>query len=161
MEKVNVYSIDDVSNYFLAKTEMTPKKLQKILYFAYSWYLAFMNESKDKLNIRLFDSRFEAWIHGPVCPKIYSKYKLRMNLIEKFNGNVVEFIGGSREILEAIWEVYGKYTDKELESITKQHSPWIKTRERAKCSDFGWCCEVIPDEFIFEYYFSKIKDKFS
>lgn len=33
-----------VANWFLTKESMTPKKVQKLVYYAYSWYLTLMNE---------------------------------------------------------------------------------------------------------------------
>ena len=57
------------------KEPMTPKRLQKLLYFCYSYYLAAFNESADKIENRLFKNNFQAWIHGPVLPEIYQEYK--------------------------------------------------------------------------------------
>ncbi len=36
-ENPMTYKIEDVANWFLAKDEMSKKKLQKLLYYAYSW----------------------------------------------------------------------------------------------------------------------------
>lgn len=151
------YSVEDIANYFLSKAKMTPKKLQKVLYFAYAWYLAIMNESKDELRIKLFDENFEAWIHGPVCPKIYQKYKYKgADLIEQYNGEMPNITEEDKEILEQVWEVYGKYSANELESISHQHDPWRITRDKNNCSASDWCNEIINDELMFEYYGSKI-----
>ena len=68
-------TVFDVANWFLSKESMTPKKLQKLVYYAYSWYLTLVNESKDDLTAKLFTSRLEAWVHGPVFPELYQKYK--------------------------------------------------------------------------------------
>lgn len=59
-------------------SEMTPKKLQKMLYYCYSWHLALTAENEDTeeiLSSRLFDATFEAWAHGPVIPEVYNAYK--------------------------------------------------------------------------------------
>ena len=157
MNKDIRYNVDEIANYFLSKSEMTPKKLQKILYFAYAWYLAIMNESKDELNIKLFNNQFEAWIHGPVCPEIYAEYKsYGANPIPKKDGITTEFTREDLDVLEQVWDVYGQYTANQLESITHQHDPWINTRKKANCSTFDWCNSVISDESIFEYYASKL-----
>lgn len=149
------YSVEDIANYFLSKTKMTPEKLQKVLYFAYVWYLAIMNNSKDELRIKLFDENFEAWIHGPTCPKIYQKYK-STDLIEKYNEEILNITGEDKAILEQIWEVYGKYSANELESISQQHDPWRLTRAKNNCSASEWCIEIIQDELMYEYYSNKI-----
>ena len=64
-------TVFDVADWFLGKDSMSPKKLQKIVYYAYAWVLTLMNESENDLDIKLFDSRIEAWVHGPVIPELY------------------------------------------------------------------------------------------
>ena len=66
-----MYNVFDVANWFISKGDISPKKLQKLVYYAYAWYLTFMNDSDNELNNRLFEDRAEAWIHGPVFPKLY------------------------------------------------------------------------------------------
>lgn len=65
------YSIEEIKNWFLSKESMTPKKLQKLLYYAYSWDMVFENEDIDNLDVFLFNEEFEAWVHGPVIPDIW------------------------------------------------------------------------------------------
>ncbi len=47
-----------IANYFLTKSKLTPKKIQKLVYYAYSWFIAlnnnnfefpYFNEKKDKM----------------------------------------------------------------------------------------------------------------
>ena len=149
------YKVEDIANYYLSKDAMTPKKLQKILYFAYSWYLAIMNENSQDLRVKLFDNHFEAWIHGPVCPEIYTKYKHKgATKIDKFTNlsKLPKFDEEDLEILDDVWNVYGKYSANQLESITHQHDPWRKARKDNNCSSFDWCNAEIDDKTIFEYY---------
>lgn len=61
----NIY---EVANFFLNKEAMSHKKLQKLCYFSQAWYLANYGEP-------LVPNRFEAWVHGPVSPDLYYKYK--------------------------------------------------------------------------------------
>ena len=49
----------------------TDKKVQKITYYAYSWYIAKNNASKDNITNRLIEQHPEAWIHGPVFYDLY------------------------------------------------------------------------------------------
>ncbi|EGT1937145.1 DUF4065 domain-containing protein, partial [Listeria monocytogenes] len=70
-----MYTAKDLANWFLAKESMTPKKLQKMLYYAYAWTLTLTNEKEDDLSNKLFPEKFEAWVHGPVIPEIYHEYK--------------------------------------------------------------------------------------
>jgi uncharacterized phage-associated protein len=63
----------EVANYILRKffednIEITPLKLQKIVYITYGWFLVIAKK-------RLFDEPILAWKLGPVIPSIYYFYK--------------------------------------------------------------------------------------
>ncbi len=75
---------------------MTPKKLQKLCYYAVAWGYALLNR-------RIFnDDEFQAWIHGPVSPTLYHKYKkYGWNLIAKSNRKPV-FGDDVEELLESV-----------------------------------------------------------
>jgi len=148
------YSVHDIANYFLSKSsKISPKKLQKLLYFSYSWYLAIVNETKAEILYKLFNDEFEAWIHGPVCSKIYHKYKsYGAGYIAEYTGALCEFAEDDKDILENVWDEYGHYTANELESISHQHDPWKITRQNDNCSYSDTCSAVITDELIFDYY---------
>ena len=49
------YSYNDVADLFLVegKGKISPKKLQKLVYYAYAWVLTLLNDSSEELNIRL------------------------------------------------------------------------------------------------------------
>ena len=54
-----MYTVYDIANWFLSKTDhITNKKLQKLVYYAYSWYLVFNNESANEIELRLFENEF-------------------------------------------------------------------------------------------------------
>lgn len=151
------FQANEIAKFYLSKSSMTPKKLQKILYFAYSWYLALMNEDRKNLDTKLFDGNFEAWIHGPVYPSIYQEYKsYRADLIPQKEYNLVNLTTDEEEVLNEVWNVYGKYTANELESISHQHNPWKETRMKSNCNDSDWCNSTISDELIFDYYTSQL-----
>ena len=64
------YRIED---YFIALSNsvqslITNMKLQKLMYYAQAWHLAVIGDE-------LFSDDFQAWIHGPVIPALYDKYK--------------------------------------------------------------------------------------
>ena len=64
----------DVAHFFLSKIDVesgeviTHLKLQKLIYYAQAWFLAFFARP-------LFHDSFEAWQHGPVVRKLYFHYK--------------------------------------------------------------------------------------
>lgn len=150
-----MYSALDIAKWFLSKEAMTPKKVQKLVYYAYAWYLTLSNEEKDKLQNRLFSEDIQAWVHGPVVYELYDEYKTyRFNTIPKDLNTDFEFNIDTVDVLEQVWEVYGHFNANELESITHQEDPWILTREGYGPLDA--CNEVITDDKIFEYYGSRI-----
>ncbi len=98
---------------------VTNLKLQKLIYYAQAWHLAIWDEP-------LFDDRIEAWIHGPVVPPVFGRFKqYRWNPIAVANaesGDVdEEYI---REHIEEVLEAYGNLTGPQLETLTHQEDPW-------------------------------------
>lgn len=151
-----MYSVFDVANYYLNITPMSPKKIQKIVYYAYAWFLTLMNEDRAHLDNRLFEERPEAWVHGPVFLALYTKYK-RFGYDEITESEAPPiFHDDVKSILDEVWEVYGKYNANELESITHQESPWSNARK--DCSWFEPCNSCLRDEDIFECYSSRIAE---
>ena len=50
---------------FIENIDITPMKLQKLIYFTYQMYLK-------ETDIPLFDERFETWKYGPVISSVYN-----------------------------------------------------------------------------------------
>ncbi|STO08078.1 Panacea domain-containing protein [Exiguobacterium aurantiacum] len=155
-----MYDVQQIVRFFLSMDDMTPKKLQKLLYYAYSWFLVFENEKviDNPAPIRLFNERIEAWVHGPVVPKIYHQFKDRgANNIpkdESFVPDEAGFTAETLEILFQVWDVYGKYNGNQLESISHQEEPWKEAR--GDRSPIAICNNIINDETIFETYGSRL-----
>ena len=139
-------TILDISDWFLNKEKMTHKKLQKLCYYAQAWHLALFD-------CPLFDSSFQAWIHGPVCPILYSKYKTNgWNTIPQPPQPAINDIA-ILTFLERIWITYGALDGHELEILTHQESPWIDTRNGIGPWDPS--TEVITHEEMKNYYSQK------
>lgn len=141
----NIYK---VAKFFLSKDYMTHKKLQKLCYFAQAWYLANYGEP-------LVPNRFEAWVHGPVCPDLYSRYRYwgwemlpREKVQPEFNDSCV------KDFLEQVYSVYGDYDADELESITHKETPWIKARRG--CSPGAYSRNPISLNDMKKYYGERI-----
>lgn len=70
------YSALAVANAFIEEglrgkiPNLTPMKLQKLLFFAQSWHLR-----KNGENSPLFDDNFARWKYGPVIPSLYHELK--------------------------------------------------------------------------------------
>ncbi len=150
-----MYRVEDVVRYFLSKAEMSPKKLQKLLYYAYGWTLALLNESADDIQNRLFSDKFKAWIHGPVIPYIYAKYKeygwQLIPMVDDFDETV--FSPDVLDILNQVWDVYGSYTGNDLETISHREEPWIKARGNTPA--YEACSNELSDKDIFDYFNSQ------
>lgn len=132
-----------IGQYFLSKNqELTDIQIQKLVYYAYSWYMVFHDGKK------LFDERPEAWIHGPVFRTLFDS----MKDYKKFSDlSCVEQMGKSNsEFLDKIYNVYGKYSGNELERMTHSESPWINARNGLQPHEFSQ--NKIDDRDIISYY---------
>lgn len=153
MEKL---TINDVANYFLSKDSMTPKKLQKMVYYAYAWYITLYNEKPDEITNVLFDEKPEAWIHGPVFPSLYNKYRnYGWNEIEKIeNYNDFKLNKDLKSFLDDVWKKFNEFSADQLESMTHAEQPWIKARNGIDKN--APSSKKISQEDIFNYYIGLI-----
>ncbi|EQB35054.1 hypothetical protein M948_18315 [Virgibacillus sp. CM-4] len=120
--KMSQNSIFDVAKFFLSKNDanMTHKKLQKLCYYAFSWNLALRNKF-------LFREQFQAWVHGPVAPVLYSKYKEHgWKTIP--SEDAPSFDQDDQAMLEEVFRIYGSFTGDELETLTHSEEPWVYAR---------------------------------
>lgn len=151
------YTYDEVADWFLAKGEgkISPKKLQKLVYYAYAWTLTLLNDSAENLTNKLFDDgRFEAWVHGPVIHGLYNEYaEYGFNNISKFKTQPT-FTEDIEDVLNQVWDVYGKYNADQLESMTHQESPWKNARKGLSPLDSS--SNPISDKDIFNCYIKRI-----
>lgn len=137
-------TIIDIAKFFLSKNDhnMTHKKLQKLCYYAYAWYLVLRGE-------RLFEERFQAWVHGPVSPLLYKKYKGHgWNPIPPEDEPFLQ--SEVIEVLEEVYRTYGEFTGDDLESLTHSELPWIEAR--GDLPKYEPSNTYLSDETIKEYY---------
>jgi len=141
------YKAENVANYliFLASQEnqekeregITNLKLQKILYFAQSYYLA-------KLGKQLFVENLEAWNYGPVVIEVYRKFKRHRSnpiIIAKDKSILTE---KDKEVLRKIWDTFGGYSASRLVDIVHAHTPWKEA--------YASTNKVISRKAIKDYY---------
>lgn len=147
--------VESVTEYILVwcasrSTSVSPKKLQKLLFLSYSFYLVFMNDNKDDINNRLFTNEFEAWAHGPVYPHIYRKFKkYGMNniFIDDIKYDHILLSEDEKEIINIVLKEFSVYKAYQLENFTHNLGCWLK-----KHNDYGYfdiCTERIEDKDIY------------
>ena len=116
-------------------SDVTPMKVQKLVYYAHGWYLATQDQP-------LINEQIEAWQYGPVVRSIYGLAKHYGNgPINQFlaepeftpSGNIemvpkMLSLDSSRAIkpfLEWIWAQYGRFSGTQLSNMTHEvDSPW-------------------------------------
>lgn len=113
-----------------AGDSITHLKLQKVIYYAQAWHLANFNDP-------LFVEDIQAWTHGPVAPSVWKAF--REYRWDHIPPQPLVFMDATKiGFLETVFEIYGRYTAKELEKITHQEDPWKVTRGdlplEAKCT---------------------------
>lgn len=148
----DVVTVKSIAKAFLNMEQMSPKKLQKMCYYAYAWYLTLNREP-------LFNNSFQAWIHGPVDPELYIEYKqygwkeipqediLPLEIQER--PEIVEF-------LENVYASYGHLTGDELEYLTHNQAPWLEAREGLNPYDSSQ--NPINDETILRYHLAELEN---
>lgn len=114
---------------FNEKIQVTPMKLQKLIYLAYKQYL---KDTGDQL----FSEKIQAWRYGPVIPSIYDNFKsFSSRPINRFMRNTDESINiinmdsrsAAQQSIKKIWNKYRKFNGVELSQFThRTGTAWEK-----------------------------------
>ena len=146
---------DEVADYFLHFCRqhgdvLTNLKLQKLVYYAQAWHLALKQKP-------LFPESIEAWVHGPVVPPLYGRFK-------QFGWNPItlepdcpNFTNGTGKHLEEVFSVYGHYSAWDLERMTHQEDPWREARKGLSPDEEGH--QVIAHADMRDFYRKLAKTK--
>lgn len=131
--------------------DITPMKLQKIVYFLHGWYMAITGQ-------KLIDEGFSRWQYGPVIPSLYRALKHYGSMpIDDYikqpdfsSGQLVPYFVDTntlpqfQSILEQVWTQYSPLTAIQLSTLTHEPgSPWALTIPNDEISD-----ELILNDFI-------------
>lgn len=123
MKKAEVF---DVAKYMLNNLgPMTTMKLQKLVYYAQAWSLAWDG-------MPLFNGEFQAWANGPVCPELFDSHQGRYELPENYydkKGDTGIFTQDQKDTMDAIIRDYGDKSPQWLSNLTHQELPWQMARE--------------------------------
>lgn len=148
-----------IAQWFVEKADMSHKKIQKLCFYSEVWSLL-------TLGVDIVpDARFEAWVHGPVCPKLYEELKRfgwrDIMIAEKFKELVkndlnTQLSDDQKKILQFVWESYGELTADELEGLTHSEDPWKIARGNR--DTFEPCNQEITRESMIEYYSKRYEE---
>lgn len=143
--------IRKVAQCFLAKDSMSHKKLQKLCYYAQAWHLANYGEP-------LMTNRFEAWVHGPVSPDLYSEYR-DWGWVNIPKGEACPSLPQKeKNFIDSVFDVYGGYTADELEAMTHQEAPWKNARQG--CAPSAYSRNPISMKDMRDYYGERIGKRY-
>lgn len=168
------YSATAIANAFLdiarraGCNDLTPMKLQKLVYFAHGWYLAASGNP-------LINETVEAWRYGPVVPSIYNQAKIYGNSpISEHLGNyrlnehgkiqlipellTDEELADLGPVLNWIWKQYGSLSGITLSNITHlPGTPWSEAIEEMRQNGgFQRNYDITPDK-IKNYFTSEMQ----
>lgn len=124
--------------------DMTPMKLQKLLYIAQANYLASTKR-------RLFDDRVEAFEHGPLVYRVWREYQgheiIRPQSRDRSDASVPKDI---EHFLLNIWAKFGSKSASWLRRYTHEQDPWFRNYEP------GSYRRVISDEDMCSFYQQRV-----
>lgn len=139
----------EVAQFFLhhahdgEKDQISHLKLQKLLYYAQGYSLAFLDRP-------IFDEPIECWQHGPVVKTIYHAYKhYGRKPIPPAIVNLQVFSNEEVIVLSCVANEYGQHSAWKLRNMTHCEEPW-RLAKSEYCSD-------IPVESIKRYFKDKLE----
>lgn len=131
--KSDVHAVTDLvaSKFIFAEERISVLKIHKLLYYVEAWHVTFF----DKM---LFDEDFRAWVHGPVCYEVFTRFRYTYNksmysevLKEDLKMDIIAKIpnyDNTNAHVENVLEAYGKFSGAQLEQLSHQEDPWRKAR---------------------------------
>jgi uncharacterized phage-associated protein len=134
---IKMADVRDVARYILRKhAPISAMKLQKLVYYAQGWHLAYEGEP-------LFESRIEAWANGPVVRELYNAHRGLFQLHANTFGRCDEgSLTGSLtsdeiETIDAVLDAYGDMDAHQLSNLTHSELPWIEARRGMASGERG------------------------
>ncbi|MBE7023787.1 MAG: DUF4065 domain-containing protein [Ruminococcaceae bacterium] len=101
------------------KYEITPSKIQKLLYYMQGYFYAKNNEN-------MFDEKILAWDCGPAIPEVnayFTKY-IHENKGEPIVANLF-LSDAEKEVFKFVCEKKSVLSTNELIEITQKETPWV------------------------------------
>ena len=146
-----------IARYFVHQNDkdkkgLSPLKLQKLLYYAQVWNLV-------KLGRPIFKDDIQAWVHGPAIPHVWGSFRDYNFSIE--HPEITDEMFGSllpeeKEVLDMVWNVYGKYDGKYLEMLSHNEEPWQEARRGIETEVPSR--NIISPDTMKSYYEQRLKE---
>lgn len=141
----------DVAKYILEKYGISKVisaiKLQKLVYYAQAWSLVWDEKP-------IFNEPIQAWINGPVIPKLYAlhcgKYSVTADDISLGNSNNLSV--DQKDTIDQVLKYYGDKSPQWLSDLTHLETPWKNARRSLSPTDRGSNEIQLAD--MLEYYSS-------
>lgn len=153
----SVYKPTWVANSFLVRgqnasvNDITPMKIQKLVYMLHGWNLAVTGQP-------VIGEQFEAWPHGPVNSTIYHQFKANKSRpireyakdIDPVTGNEVATYVGVNDaqfynVFDRVWNKYSGLTGGQLSDLTHaEGTPWSFSRING--------FQYIPNDLIRQHF---------
>jgi uncharacterized phage-associated protein len=103
--------------------DISPMKLQKILYYAQGAFLALKGEP-------IFDDEMHALPHGPVVLSVYEEYKkFGDKPIDRKTCDNADLSDVEKTALNELYKKYRSFTASELRNKTHGETPWADTQK--------------------------------
>jgi uncharacterized phage-associated protein len=135
-----------------ARSDMSPMKAQKMLFFTHGWHLAMSG-------VPAIDKPFEVWQYGPVIGQIYHDLKAfgsaNISQYVKDEGAEKAFVVAPSNkafyaTLDVVWEKYIGFNAVQLSTLTHYpKTPWAQAKERG--------LPEIPNEMIRDYFVNQAR----
>ena len=119
-------------------------KLHRLLYYVQGWHLGLHGEPA-------FDDRIEAWIAGPTCPSIQSKFEhLRWApIIEPVQRPEITDLR-LKQVIDEVIDEYGMDTGFSLHLRSRAEPPWQEARKGLSNHDES--CEEISHDSMRRFF---------
>ena len=88
-------------------------------------------------NKPLFDDPIEAWVHGPVVPLLYNRFKKYGWSPIAENPAAPPLEKSITDHLDAVYSEYGRFSAWDLERMTHQEGPWQEARRGLAIDEEG------------------------
>lgn len=138
-------TVHDVAAYILQKQGgMSAMKLQKLVYYAQAWTLAWLDRP-------LFAERIEAWANGPVVPALWPHHRGKFAVTPPWPlGSPEALTADEKGAIDRVLDFYGDKSPQWLSDLTHMERPWREAR--GNLSEDTPSGAVIAVELMADYY---------